>query len=149
MAFLFGFTLLAAGFVGMEEFGHSGFVRTGFPRVAFGIGGYDSFQFIGVTAGVIALPAATTVLTTAAWKSASFPVSLSTACVQLALALFYFGFSTVMYHRWRAENLIQCGFFLCAFYGSDSKKGDYPNGFYQSEFQTWTLFLHLSATERN
>jgi hypothetical protein len=127
-----GFALFAAGFVGVEEFGSADFVKTGFPRIAFSIGGYDSYQFIGVVTGVVCLPLSTSVLTTA--SSLLRTSSDVPSFVNFGISILSFVMAAIMFDRWKARNLLECGLFLCAFYGPNGKKDDTANGYFQCTF---------------
>lgn len=126
--FFLSFALILLGYLGIERFGASSFVKTGFPRIIFHIGGYDGSEFIGIIVSTVALPLGILVFYSASWRSISlFPPTVHALLLALCL-----GFAWLMYTEWNAKNLIECGFFLCAFWGEKSKRGDTPNGFYQS-----------------
>jgi hypothetical protein len=135
--FALGYALLTSAFLGVELFGSSDFVKTGFPRIALSIGGYDSYHFLGVAAAVVCIPLATSVLTTAAWKSRS--LKGNAILMHLPVFVLYIGLASVMFDTWKARNIVSCGFFLCAFYGPTSKKDDTANGYYQCKLSASTV----------
>lgn len=127
--FFIALTLLLNGFLGLERFGQSDFVKTGFPLLIGDIGGYDFDEFIGIIA-TAALPLGVFFFFLASSISrGTFSNGLSHIFISLLTLLGAFLF----YQRWNAKNLLDCGVFLCAFYGPESKKTDTANGYYQSK----------------
>ena len=128
LLYVAGLLTLVAGFAGIEIFGDSDFVKTGFPAIIPGIGGYTSDQFIGIGIGTVCLPVGCWLLSWAVWLSKTH---LKVGSLHIALACLHAAFVSVMYTRWNARNLIECGVFLCALYGPKTKENDTANGYYQ------------------
>ena len=152
-SYLLGIASFAAGFAGHEYFGSSDFVKTGFPLIALGVGGYNSRQFVAVIISTVALPLSSVALSKGALTSR---LAWPKWWLHTALAGIHIGMASVMYGRWRASDLVNCGVFLCAFYGPDGKANDTPNGYYQREWiaqtvatctNTWMTFsdIHTNA----
>jgi NAD(P)H-flavin reductase len=139
LLFVFGFSLFAAGFVGVEEFGASDFVKTGFPKFVSSFGGYNSFQFIGVTTAVIALPLSTTLITIA--SQISYSAFNGSVIVHFVVSLLSIALAWLMYDRWNAKDLFNCGLLLCSYFGSDLKENDTANGYFQLMAIPMCLYL--------
>lgn len=126
---LVAFGLLAVGSIGVDIFGESWFVKTGFPAIAGSIGGFSTNQFYGVALSTICLPTGGAMAMTVAQRVYWIHESIVALLFLSAIAAYS---SASIWTSWRADDLLACGWMFCAFSQTTKKSTDTANGYYQA-----------------